>query len=89
MSCPNPVPFWAEQGGSVVVAFHPAPGFTAQVTAQVTDDLIGLSPPYQTPQSRDELMQQLELGHREHFRRAYLLAGQGATCNCHLTIHKN
>jgi ATP-dependent DNA helicase RecG len=32
-----------------------------------------LLPLCQTPESRDALMQQLGLGHREHFRKAYLL----------------
>jgi len=32
-----------------------------------------LLPLCQAPQSRDDLMRQLELSHREHFRKAYLL----------------
>ena len=99
----NPAPVWEEQSGSVVVSFRPAPGFAVQVTPEVTPEVAKILPLCaspnskrelqetlrQTPQSRDDLMQQLGLGHREHFRKAYLLAGQGVTCNCHLTIHEN
>jgi hypothetical protein len=56
-----------------VVTFCPAPGFTPQVTRQVTEELARLLPLCQTPQSRDDLMWQMGLGHREHFRKACLL----------------
>jgi ATP-dependent DNA helicase RecG len=77
----NPAPIWEEQSGSVVVTFRPAPGFsgeataqvTAQDTAQVTEEVTRLLPLRRTPQSRDDLMRQLGLSHREHFRKAYLL----------------
>jgi hypothetical protein len=32
----NSAPIWEEQSGSVVVTFHPVPGFTGEVTAQDT-----------------------------------------------------
>ncbi len=77
----NPVPIWEEQSGSVVVTFRPASGFakeataqvTAQDTAQVTEEVARLLPLCVTPKSRDDLMRQLGLGHREHFRKAYLV----------------
>ena len=46
---------------------------TAEDTAQVTEEVARLLPLCETPQSRDDLMRQLGLGHREHFRKAYLL----------------
>jgi len=55
------------------VTFRPAPGFTGEATAQVTEEVTRLLPLCRTPQSREDLMRQLGLGHREHFRKAYML----------------
>ena len=55
----NPVPRWNEQSGSVVIIFRPAPSFTGEVTAQVTEEVVRLLGRCQTPQPRDDLMQQV------------------------------
>jgi ATP-dependent DNA helicase RecG len=69
----NPAPNWPEQSGSVVVAFRPAPGFAAETTPQVTEEVEGLLSLARTPRSRQELLRDLGLSDREHFRKAYLL----------------
>jgi ATP-dependent DNA helicase RecG len=73
----NPFPVWEEQSGSVVVTFRPAPGFAAattpQVTPQVTEEVARLLHLARTPQSGQQLLRDLGLRDREHFRKAYLL----------------
>jgi ATP-dependent DNA helicase RecG len=68
----NPAPVWEEQSGSVVVTFRPAPGFAAATTPQVTEEVARLLHLVRTPQSRQQLLRDLGLRDREHFRKAYL-----------------
>jgi ATP-dependent DNA helicase RecG len=68
----NPAPVWEEQSGSVIVTFRPAPGFAAETTPQVAEEVARLLP-ISTPRSRQEPLRDLGLSDREHFRKAYLV----------------
>jgi ATP-dependent DNA helicase RecG len=73
----NPTPIWEEQSGSIVVTFRPTPGFaseaTPQVAPQVAEEVARLLHLVRTPQSRQELLRDLGLRDREHFRKSYLM----------------
>lgn len=68
-----------------MLTFRPAPGaasettaqvapqVAAQVTDQVPEEVAKLLAVCEAPQSRQELMNRLGLGDREHFRKAYLV----------------